>query len=128
MGIETIFANISCSSLKTSLPWYEKLFGAPPTRRPMDGLVEWHFTDSAAVQLYENKANAGKSTLTIGVLAIEPEQRRLCEQGLDLGPIEPTKDLFIMRMNDPDGNLVVMASRARSNPTNETWAPPRLAP
>ena len=50
MGIETIFANVSCSSLETSLPWYQKLFGTPPTRRPMDGLVEWHFTDSAAVQ------------------------------------------------------------------------------
>ena len=114
MDIETIFANISCSSLKTSLPWYEKLFGAPPTRRPMDGLVEWHFTDSAAVQLHENKTNAGKSTLTIGVVAIEHELRRLHEQGLKPGPIEPTKDLFIMRMSDPDGNLVVMASAQRS--------------
>ena len=72
MGIETIFANMSCSSLETRLPWYERLFGTSPTQRPMDGLAEWHFTDSAEVQLHENKANAGKSTLTIGVLPIEP--------------------------------------------------------
>ena len=78
------------------------------------GLAEWHFTDSAEVQLHENKANAGKSTLTIGVLPIEPEHRRLSEQGLKPGPIEPTKDFFIMRMKDPDGNLVVMASTRRS--------------
>lgn len=114
MGIQTIVANISCASLETSLPWYEKLFGAPPTRRPMDGLAEWRFTDSAEVQLHENKANAGKSTLTIGVLAIEPEQRRLSEQELKPGPIEPANDFFIMRMRDPDGNLVVMASARRS--------------
>ena len=80
----------------------------------MDGLVEWHFTDSAAVQLHENKANAGKSTLTIGVLAVEHELRRLHEQGLKPGPIEPAKDLFIMQMRDPDGNLVAMASAQRS--------------
>lgn len=114
MGIETNFANISCSSLETTLPWYQKLFGTPPTRRPMDGLVEWHFTASAAVQLHENKANAGRSTLTIGVFAMEPEQRRLNEQGLKPGPIEPAKDLFIIQMRDPDGNLVVMASAQRS--------------
>ena len=113
MGIETIFANVSCSDLGVSLPWYQKLFGMPPTRRPMDGLAEWHFTDSAEVQLYENKANAGKSTLTVGVLPLEPEQQRLTDLGLAPGPIEPTKDFFIMRIDDPDGNLVVLVSSRR---------------
>ena len=114
MGIETIFANVSCSDLTVSLPWYQKLFGMPPTRRPMDGLAEWHFTDSAEVQLYQNKANAGKSTLTVGVMPLEPEQRRLSDLGLAPGPIEPTKDFFIMRITDPDGNLVVLVSGRRS--------------
>jgi hypothetical protein len=114
MGIETIVANISCSNLEVSLPWYQRLFGVPPTRRPMAGLAEWHFTDSAEVQLYENKANAGKSTLTIGVLPLEPEHLRLSEHGLEPGPIESTDNFFIMRINDPDGNLVVMVSARRS--------------
>lgn len=114
MAIETIFANISCANLETSLPWYQKLFGAPPTRRPMDGLAEWHFTDSAEVQLHENKTNAGRSTLTIGVLPLEPEQRRLAAAGIETGPIESTKDFFIMRIEDPDGNLVVMVSAERA--------------
>ena len=64
MSIETIFAHVSCSSLEVSAKWYEKLFGKPPTRRPMTGLAEWHFTDSAEVQLYEEKEHAGSSTLT----------------------------------------------------------------
>jgi hypothetical protein len=114
MAIDTIFANISCSDLEVSLPWYQRLFGVPPTRRPMDGLAEWHFTDSAEVQLYENKKNAGRSTLTLGVLPLEPEQRRLSENGLEPGPIETTKDFFLMRIKDPDGNLVVMVSAKRS--------------
>ena len=114
VAIETIFANVSCASLAASLPWYEKLFGKPPTRRPMPGLAEWHFTDSAEVQLHESKENAGKSTLTLGVLPMEPEHRRLAEAGLRPGPIEQADDFFIARLRDPDGNLVVLASARKT--------------
>ena len=114
MGIETIFANLSCTSLEASLPWYEKLFGKPPTRRPMAGLAEWQFTKSAEVQLHQNPANAGKSTLTIGVMPIEPEHQRLAQLGLAPGPIEAADDFFIVRIRDPDGNLVVLASAKRN--------------
>ena len=37
----------------------------PVTRRPMDGIAEWHFTESAEVQLFEDKKHAGTSTLTL---------------------------------------------------------------
>jgi len=113
MGIETVFANVSCSNLETSLPWYEKLFGKPPTRQPMAGLAEWHFTESAEVQLHESKENAGKSTLTLGVLPMEPE-RRLGEIGLNPSAIEQAQDYFLVRLRDPDGNLVVLASAKRA--------------
>jgi len=56
MGIETIFAHVNCSDLEVSVQWYEKLFGRSPTRRPMPGLAEWQLTDSAEVQLYEEKS------------------------------------------------------------------------
>jgi predicted lactoylglutathione lyase len=114
MGIETIFAHVSCSDLETSTAWYEKLFGKAPTRKPMDGLVEWQFTESAEVQLFEDKKHAGTSTLTLGVLPLEPERKRLLSAGLDPQEIEQAKHFFIMRMRDPDGNLVVMASARRT--------------
>jgi hypothetical protein len=34
MPIETIFANVSCSDLSVSEPWYEKLFGRGADRHP----------------------------------------------------------------------------------------------
>jgi hypothetical protein len=114
MGIKTIFAHVSCADIETSVPWYEKLFGKPPLRRPMPGLAEWHFTDSAEVQLYEDKKYAGTSTLTLGVLPMEPERRRLEKAGLDPEPIEETSGYFIMRLRDPDQNLVVFASAKKS--------------
>ena len=114
MGIETIFAHVSCTDIETSELWYEKLFGKPPTRRPMPGLVEWQFSHSAEVQLHEEREYAGTSTLTLGVLPIEPEQRRLQKAGLNPGPIEEKKGYFIMRILDPDQNLVVFASATKA--------------
>lgn len=113
MSIQTIFAHVSCADLKISLPWFEKLFGKPPTRRPMPGLAEWQFSESAEVQLFEDKTHAGHSTLTLGVLPLEPERQRLVEAGLDPGPIEEADHFFIMRLRDPDQNLIVFASTKR---------------
>jgi hypothetical protein len=98
---------------RKSAIWYTKLFGKPPIRRPMPGLVEWQFTESAEVQLYEQKEHAGHSILTVGVLLLEAERKRLEEAGLEPGPIEEAKDFFIMRIRDPDQNLVVLASAKR---------------
>ena len=113
MSIETIFANVSCSDLEKSAAWYERLFGKPPTRRPMPGLAEWQLTPSAEMQLYEAKEHAGHSTLTLGVMPIDPERDRLEAAGLEPGPVEAADDFFIVRLRDPDGNLVVLASAKR---------------
>jgi len=114
MSISTIFANVSCSNLDTSIRWYGRLFGKPPTRRPIPRLAEWHLTDSAEFQLYEAKEHAGHSTLTLRVLPLEPERTRLLTAGLACGPIEQAEHVYLMRMRDPDKNLVVLASARRS--------------
>lgn len=114
MTIATVFAHVSCTDLASSIAWYEKLFGKPPLRRPMPGLAEWQFSASAEVQLYEEKEHAGHSTLTLGVLPLEPERRRLEAAGLAPGPIEQADDFFILRLRDPDGNLIVLASSRRT--------------
>jgi len=76
----------------------------------MPNLVEWQFTESAEFQLYEQKEHAGHSTLTLGVLPLASERSRLEHAGLEPGPIEETDGYFIMRIRDPDRNLVVFAS------------------
>ena len=113
MGIATVFANVSCRDLAASEPWYAKLFGKAPLRRPMPGLAEWQFTDSAEVQLHQAPEHAGHSVLTLGVMPLEPERARLVAAGLDPGPVEEADDYFLLRLRDPDGNLVVLASAKR---------------
>jgi hypothetical protein len=113
MSIQTIFAQVSCRDIAVSAPWYETLFGKPPLRRPMPGLAEWQFSDSAEVQLFEAAEHAGHSTLTLGVLPLEPERARLEAAGLKPSPIEDVEDYVILRLRDPDGNLIVLASAER---------------
>ena len=113
MGIQTIFAQVACSDLKASEIWYTKLFGKPPLRHPMSHLAEWQFTDSAEVQLFEDKNNAGHSVLTLGVLPMEKEIERILAAGLEVGEVEEATSFYIMRMRDPDGNLIVLASAER---------------
>jgi hypothetical protein len=114
MSIQTIFAHISCADLARSEAWYAHLFGKPATRHPMAGLAEWHFTESAEMQLYEDSTNAGHGTLTLGVLPLEPERDRLERAGLKPGPVEEADNFFIVRLRDPDQNLVVLASAKRT--------------
>jgi hypothetical protein len=114
MSIQTIFAHVSCADIEVSVVWYSKLFGKAPLRRPMKGLAEWQFSDSAEVQVFEDKKHAGASTLTLGVLPMEPERERLLNAGLSPGPIEETNGYFIMKIRDPDDNLVVFASAEKS--------------
>jgi hypothetical protein len=64
--------------------------------------------------MYEEKEHAGHSPLTLGVLPMEPERKRLEQAGLEPGAIEKTDGYFIMRLRDPDRNLVLFASAKRS--------------
>ncbi|MEP6968125.1 MAG: VOC family protein [Pseudomonadota bacterium] len=113
MSIATIFAHVSCGDIEVSARWYEKLFDRQPIRRSARGLVEWGFSESAEVQLCEEKEHAGHRRLTLGVLPLEPERERLVAAGLEPGPIEETEGYFVMRICDPDGNLIVFASARR---------------
>lgn len=114
MPIATVFAYVACTDLAVSARWYEKLFGQPPVKRADAPAVEWQFSDSAEVRLCERPADAGHTNLTLGVLPIEPERRRLVEAGLVPGDIEETDGYFVMRLQDPDGNELVFASARRT--------------
>jgi len=109
MTIMKIYAHISCGDLAASEGWYRQLFGRGADKHPMAGLAEWHFSDSAGLQLFEDKKNAGSSTLTIGVDNLQDEHARLAGEGLRPGAIEEAHEVGIARLRDPDGNLVVFA-------------------
>lgn len=108
MPITRIFANLSCRDLAVSTRWFAAVFGSEPDRNPMPGLHEWDRGD-AGLQLYEKPEDAGRGTLTLVVDDIEEERRRLSEAGFAVTEIELADYTTIMRLRDPDGNLVVLA-------------------
>ena len=108
MSIRAILAQLNCSELEMSTVWYCKLFAREPDSRPMNHLSEWHHGDSAGLQLFENAEHAGHGTLTLVVDDVQREHLRLSEVGLMPGDVEPGK-FSLIRLNDPDGNLVVLA-------------------
>lgn len=52
---------------------------------PMDGLAEWHFPRSGAIQVVQDADRAGRSLLTLGVDDLKEELASLRERGLDPG-------------------------------------------
>lgn len=106
MPIQKIYAQIACSDLSASTAWYQTLFGSKPDATPMQHLAEWHRGD-AGLQLFQNPEAAGKTTLTLIVSGLEGERTRVA--ALKPGEIQRADYVNIVRMKDPDGNLVVLA-------------------
>lgn len=112
MSISAIYANVSCSSLEESARWYAQIFDREPDARPMSGLCEWHLGQTSGFQLHEDRQKAGKCTLTLIVTDVDEDRRRVIGSGLSAGEIEKADYTSIVRMSDPDGNLVVFAQPA----------------
>ena len=113
MPLDKIYAQVSCSGLDVSIAWYEKLFGRAPDSRPMTGLAEWHHGDGAGLQLFQNEADAGHNTLTLIVTDLSDEHSRLAGSGLQPGELEAADTVSLVRLRDPDQNLVVLAEPRR---------------
>lgn len=115
MSIAKIYAQLNCSDLATSLPWFERLFGREPDARPMDGLAEWHHGADAGLQLFENEEHAGHGTLTLIVEELHHERQRLDKAGLAPGPVEPATSTSVVKLTDPDGNFIVLAQPSEAS-------------
>lgn len=110
MTLTAIYANLGCSDLRRSTGWYIDLFGRRPDATPMPGLAEWRHGDGAGLQLSEDAARAGKGAMTLVVADLRAERERLAR--LSPGEVEEGDEVLLVRLADPDGNLVVLAQPA----------------
>lgn len=109
MELKALYGQLACADFDRSIAWFKNLFGRTPDARPMQGLAEWHFGESAGFQLHADAGKAGHGTLTLRVHDIQAERKRLLDSGTRVGPIEAGGGGSIMRLRDPDENLVVLA-------------------
>ena len=108
-SIRQVYGQLNCADLSVSEAWFEKLFGRAPDATPMAGLAEWHHRGAAGLQLFENREHAGHGTLMLIVGDLRAEHARLERAKLNPNPIEPATTTSLVRINDPDGNLIVLA-------------------
>ena len=79
----------------------------------MEGLAEWHQNNQAGFQLFQDPKNAGHATMTLGVSDLDSERLRLAQFKLQPGPIEEADYVNIVRIRDPDQNLIVLAEKRK---------------
>ncbi|SHG45932.1 VOC family protein [Geodermatophilus nigrescens] len=108
MTVTSVLAQATVSDLDRAERWYATLFGRAPDSRPMDGLIEWHLTADAGVQVWHDPERAGRSTTVLGVSDVDAAARDLTAAGVaHVGP-EPGGGSRVVRLDDPDGNRVVL--------------------
>ncbi|MSU88083.1 glyoxalase/bleomycin resistance/dioxygenase family protein [Rhodobacteraceae bacterium 2CG4] len=118
MPLTAIYAQLNSSDLSESAAWFTVLFGRPPDARPMDGLLEWHHGSTAGMQLFEDAAKAGSGTMTLIVERLDDDIARLAAAGLAVGASQQADQARIVRLQDPDGNRVVLAEPRSRVPDN----------
>ena len=120
LEVENVLAVMNVADLEQVAPWYERLFGRPPDRRPMETVVEWQLGVTGGLQVVLDAERAGKSSLTLGVGDIDDALRDIAARGLH-GTAETVGEqngvpLRIAILQDPAGNMVVLALAAASRP------------
>jgi len=77
----------------------------------MPSLREWHIGDAGGMQLFQDPDKAGSSTVTVFTEDLAAAQKRLVEEGLQAREPEVGHSLRLVRMTDPDGNMVILVQQ-----------------
>jgi hypothetical protein len=109
MSIDNALASVAVRDLKTSVKWYEKIFGRPADATPMPEVAEWRFAGGGGVQVYQLPARAGSGSFTLAVTRIDQEIEKLRGLGVDTGSQPSGKNVKTVMIKDPDGNSIAFA-------------------
>lgn len=116
MTMSNVFAVIPVVDFESARAWYERLWGRPADRNPMDGLAEWQITEGGAIQMLRDSDRAGSAMLTVGVDDVDALITVLAERNLDVGAAQDTPGGFrITAITDPAGNIITLAQELGLN-------------
>jgi predicted enzyme related to lactoylglutathione lyase len=102
-----LFAGIPVSDFAAALPWYERLFGGPPSMFPHDTEAVWELADHRSVYIVQRPEHAGHALHTIIVHDLDTRVAEIAQRGLE--PV--TRDAYpdgVRKITyaDPDGNEI----------------------
>jgi predicted enzyme related to lactoylglutathione lyase len=111
MKLHKIYTSLLTTDLAKAEAWYTKLHGRGPDYRPMESLVQWELLDQGGLMLSTSDEIAGKSVWFVNVDDLAAERRRLNGVGIVLGADIPGDYSTLAQVSDPDGNVVMLATR-----------------
>jgi predicted enzyme related to lactoylglutathione lyase len=108
MSIDNVLAAVAVTSLEEAVRWYARVLGAAP-RRPMPELAEWKLSGGGALQVFEDKERAGRSSVTFVVDSVDDQIAQLTASGIAIVRTTNHKMVKTATVSDPDRNQVVFA-------------------
>ncbi|MEV7227179.1 VOC family protein [Polymorphospora sp. NPDC051019] len=102
-----LFAGIPVSDYATSLAWYERLLGSPPTFLPNDIEAVWELAEHRYVYIEQRPDHAGHAMHTLFVDDFDTRVAEIEGRGLEPAKRE-TYDNGVRKttFHDPDGNEI----------------------
>lgn len=108
-----IFAGVPVKDYKTSLAWYERLFGCPPSFFPNEVEAVWEVAEHQWIYIIQDPKRAGHSIQNVMGKDLDKLIKEISERGLDFSkeelPAEGTRKIMYY---DPDGNEIGFISVA----------------
>ena len=102
-----LFAGIPVRDYATSLQWYERLFGRPPSFIPNDTEAVWELAEHRYLYIDERPAHAGHAMHTIFVDDLDALLAQIAERGLTPAERETySNGVRKATYRDPDGNEI----------------------
>jgi predicted enzyme related to lactoylglutathione lyase len=110
MAFTDVLTVLMVADFGSAAPWYERLFGRPPDRRPMANCAEWQVTAGGSVQVYQDPGHAGGTTVVVGVDDVDAHVRECAERGLAFTVADtPSGQFRLATVEDPAGNTVMLS-------------------
>ena len=102
-----LFAEVHVSDYSRARPWYERLFGAPPTLVAHETECVWELTERGFVAIEEDGARAGHSAVTIFVDDLDARVNAIDARGIEPAERETySNGVRKVTYRDPDGNEI----------------------
>jgi glyoxylase I family protein len=110
MSYVNVTPSLQVAAFEPTVRWYERLFGRPPDRNPMDGCVEWQLAETGGLQIFRNPDGAAAATVIIGLDDLDADVAEIQRRGITAEPYDvPSGQFRLAQLQDPSGNTVVLS-------------------
>jgi hypothetical protein len=115
VSIDNAIASLAVKELKSSVEWYQRLFGRSPDSIPMATVAEWKFPRGGWLQVYELPERAGQGSCTLAVSNIDEMIAVVEKLGVNTRQRTSEEKVKTLMITDLDGNHIAFAEAIDKN-------------